>query len=87
MALGLRPLASAPLSTLLSAVVQAAATQGLVLPQWIMPGVGPNPARVGRQFAFMGSTFIPSARKGIIAVGSSGGFGGGIGTSAVGSAN
>jgi hypothetical protein len=38
----------------------AATGQGFVLPSWNAPGVGPNPARVGRQFAFKGSTFIPA---------------------------
>jgi hypothetical protein len=72
--------------TFLAAATAAVATQGYVPPQWNAPGVGPNPARIGRQFAFMGSTFIKT-RRGITAVGSSGGSGGGIGTSGAGSAN
>ena len=61
-----------------------APSNGLNPTPFAKPGVGPNPARVGRQFAFMGSTKINPSR-GIIAVGSSGGFGGGVGTSAIGS--
>ena len=67
-------------------IAAAAVTEGYTPPAWIKPGVGPNPARVGSQFAFMGSTFIKT-RRGITAVGSSGGSGGGIGTSGAGSAN
>jgi hypothetical protein len=72
--------------TIKSAAGAVVVGPGQVLPQWNAPGVGPNPARIGRQFAFMGSTYIRTS-GGLIAIGSSGGAGGGIGTSGAGSAN